>query len=195
MIRRPPRSTLFPYTTLFRSVAEAVFEGMELKKQVFGELDKICKPGAILASNTSTLDIDEIASATSRPQMVIGHHYFSPANVMRLLEIVRGKATSNEVIATSMGLAKRLKKVGVLVGNCRGFVGNRMLGPYGREAIFLVEEGAKPQEVDAALYEFGLAMGYLSMSDLAGIDVGWRVRQEAKHLEKPGIRQPLIGDK
>jgi 3-hydroxyacyl-CoA dehydrogenase len=176
-------------------VTEAVFEGMALKKVVFGELDKICKPTCILASNTSTLDIDEIASATTRPEMVIGHHYFSPANVMRLLEIVRGKATSKEVIATSMGLAKKLKKVGVLVGNCRGFVGNRMLAPYGREAIFLVEEGARPQDVDGALYEFGFAMGYLSMSDLAGIDVGWRVRQEAKHLEKPGIRQPLIGDK
>jgi 3-hydroxyacyl-CoA dehydrogenase len=176
-------------------VTEAVFEGMALKKEVFGELDKICKPTCILASNTSTLDIDEIASATTRPEMVIGHHYFSPANVMRLLEIVRGKATSKEVIATSMALAKRLKKVGVLVGNCRGFVGNRMLHPYGREAVFLVEEGARPQDVDGALYDFGLAMGYLSMSDLAGIDVGWRVRQEAKHLEKPGIRQPLIGDK
>ena len=127
--------------------------------------------------------------------MVIGHHYFSPANVMRLLEIVRGRATSKEVIATSMNLAKRLKKVGVLVGNCRGFVGNRMLAPYGREAQFLVEEGATPSQVDGALYDFGLAMGYLSMSDLAGIDVGWRVRQEAKHLEKPGVRQPLIGDR
>lgn len=176
-------------------VTEAVFENMALKKEVFGELDKICKLTCILASNTSTLDIDEIASVTSRPEMVIGHHYFSPANVMRLLEIVRGKATSKEVIATSMGLAKRLKKVGVLVGNCRGFVGNRMLAPYGREAQFLIEEGATPSQVDGALYEFGLAMGYLSMSDLAGIDVGWRVRQEAKHLEKPGIRQPLIGDK
>jgi 3-hydroxyacyl-CoA dehydrogenase len=124
-------------------ITEAVFEGMALKKEIFAELDKIAKPGAILASNTSTLDIDEIASATSRPEWVIGHHYFSPANVMRLLEIVRGKATSNEVIATSMALAKRLKKVGVLVGNCYGFVGNRMLHQYGREAQFLVEEGAK----------------------------------------------------
>ncbi|MEW6128467.1 MAG: 3-hydroxyacyl-CoA dehydrogenase NAD-binding domain-containing protein [Acidobacteriota bacterium] len=176
-------------------VTEAVFENMALKKEVFGELDKICKPTCILASNTSTLDIDEIASATSRPQMVIGNHYFSPANVMRLLEIVRGKATSNEVIATSMGLAKKLKKVGVLVGNCRGFVGNRMLGPYGREALFLIEEGATPEQVDGALYEFGLAMGYLSMSDLAGVDVGWRVRQEAKHLEKPGLRYPIIADR
>jgi 3-hydroxyacyl-CoA dehydrogenase len=176
-------------------VTEAVFEGMELKKQVFGELDKICKPDAVLASNTSTLNIDEIASATSRPEWVIGHHYFSPANVMRLLEMVRGKATSDVVIATSMALAKRLKKVGVLVGNCRGFVGNRMLAPYGREAQFLVEEGALPQDVDGALYEFGLAMGPLAMGDLAGLDVGWRIRKEYKHLEKPGIRQPLFADR
>ena len=161
-------------------VVEAVFEGMDLKKQVFGELDKICKPGAVMASNTSTLNIDEIASATSRPQMVIGHHFFSPANVMRLLEIVRGKATSNEVIATSMALAKRLKKVGVLVGNCRGFVGNRMFHQYMREAQYLVEEGAGIPNVDAALYEFGMAMGPLATGDLAGLDVGWRIRKEYK---------------
>jgi 3-hydroxyacyl-CoA dehydrogenase len=168
---------------------------MALKKEVFGELDQICKPGAILASNTSTLDIDEIAAATRRPEWVIGHHYFSPANVMRLLEIVRGKATSNEVIASSMALAKRLKKIGVLVGNCRGFVGNRMLAPYGREAQFLVEEGALPQDVDSALYDFGFAMGPLAMGDLAGLDVGWRIRKEYKHLEKPGVRQPQIADR
>jgi 3-hydroxyacyl-CoA dehydrogenase len=176
-------------------VTEAVFEGMELKKQVFGELDQVCKQDAVLASNTSTLNIDEIASATSRPEWVIGHHYFSPANVMRLLEMVRGKATSDVVIATSMALSKRLKKVGVLVGNCRGFVGNRMLAPYGREAQFLVEEGALPQEVDGAIYEFGFAMGPLAMGDLAGLDVGWRIRKEYKHLEKPGIRQPAIADR
>ena len=176
-------------------VTEAVFEGMELKKQVFGELDKICKTDAVLASNTSTLNIDEIASATSRPEWVIGHHYFSPANVMRLLEMVRGKATSDAVIATSMALSRRLKKVGVLVGNCRGFVGNRMLAPYGREAQFLVEEGALPQDVDAAIYDFGFAMGPLAMGDLAGLDVGWRIRKEFKHLEKPGVRQPAIADR
>lgn len=176
-------------------VVEAVFEGMALKKEIFSALDRVCKPTAILASNTSTLDIDEIASATSRPEMVIGHHFFSPANVMRLLEIVRGRATNLEVIATSMALAKRLKKVGVLVGNCRGFVGNRMVAPYTREAQFLVEEGAKPHEVDAALYEFGMAMGPLAMGDLAGLDVSWRIRQEFKHLEKPGIRQPLVADR
>ena len=123
-------------------IVEAVFEGMALKKEIFGELDKIAKPDCILASNTSTLDIDEIASATRGPQMVIGHHFFSPANVMRLLEIVRGKATSKEVIATSMALAKKLNKVGVLAGNCRGFIGNRMIHVYCREAQFLVEEGA-----------------------------------------------------
>ena len=176
-------------------VTEAVFEGMELKKQVFGELDRICKPDAVLASNTSTLNIDEIASATSRPEWVIGHHYFSPANVMRLLEMVRGKATSDVVIATSMALSRRLRKVGVLVGNCRGFVGNRMLAPYGREAQFLVEEGALPQDVDAAIYDFGFAMGPLAMGDLAGLDVGWRIRKEFKHLEKPGVRQPALADR
>ncbi|HKX31425.1 MAG TPA: 3-hydroxyacyl-CoA dehydrogenase NAD-binding domain-containing protein [Blastocatellia bacterium] len=174
---------------------EAVFEGMELKERVFGELDRACKPGAILASNTSTLNLDQIAAATSRPQMVIGHHFFSPANVMRLLEIVRGKATSPEVIATSMSLAKRLNKVGVLVGNCRGFVGNRMLAPYGREAQFLVEEGARPEDVDAALYRFGMAMGPLAMGDLAGLDVGWRIRKEYKHLEDPNLRRPLLADR
>ena len=175
-------------------ITEAVFEGMALKKEIFAELDKIAKPGAILASNTSTLSIDEIASATSRPEFVIGHHYFSPANVMRLLEIVRGKATSNEVIATSMALSKRLKKVGVLVGNCYGFVGNRMLHQYGREAQFLVEEGAKPQDVDGALYKFGMAMGPLAVGDLAGLDVGWRIRKEFKHLEKPGLRYAKVAD-
>jgi 3-hydroxyacyl-CoA dehydrogenase len=176
-------------------ITEAVFEGMELKKQIFGEIDKIAKPGAILASNTSTLNIDEIASVTSRPEFVIGHHYFSPANVMRLLEIVRGKATSKEVIATSMALSKGLKKVGVLVGNCYGFVGNRMLHQYFREAQFLVEEGAAPQGVDGALYKFGMAMGPLAVGDLAGLDVGWRIRKEHAHLEKPGARSPRVADR
>src|SRR5260370_10566079 len=140
-------------------IAEAVCEGLAPKKRVFAEIDKIAGPGAILASNTSTLDIDEIASATSRPQMVIGHHYFSPANVMRLMEIVRGAATSPEVIATSMALAKKLNKVGVLVGNCRGFVGNRMIHCYGREAQFLVEEVAAPETVDKKLYHIRMAKG------------------------------------
>ena len=175
-------------------ITEAVFEGMALKKEVFSVIDGLAKPGCILASNTSTLSIDEIASNTQRPQDVIGTHYFSPANVMRLLEIVRGKATSDDVIATSMALAKKLNKVGVLVGNCRGFVGNRMIHCYGREAQFLVEEGAAPQKVDAVLYNWGMAMGPLSMSDLAGLDVGWRIRKEFKHLEKPGVRVGLVAD-
>ncbi len=176
-------------------VVEAVFEGMDLKKQIFGELDKAAKPEAILASNTSTLDIDAIAAATSRPEQVIGHHFFSPANVMRLLEIVRGKQTSKPVLATSMALARRLGKVGVLVGNCRGFVGNRMFGPYRREAQFLVEEGAPIAAVDQALYEFGMAMGPLATGDLAGLDVGWRIRKEYRHLEPEGARQPLAEDR
>src|SRR5713226_5576426 len=176
-------------------VIEAVFEGMALKKEVFGELDRNCKPGAILASNTSTLNIDEIASATQRPQAVIGTHFFSPANVMRLLEIVRGKATGKDVIATCMHLSKKIGKVGVLVGNCRGFVGNRMFGPYRREAQFLVEEGASVEAVDGALYDYGMAMGPLATGDLAGLDVGWRIRKEYRHLEKPGVRQPLVEDR
>jgi 3-hydroxyacyl-CoA dehydrogenase len=175
-------------------VVEAVFEGMELKKQVFAEIDRVARPDAILASNTSTLDIDAIASSTARPQMVVGHHYFSPANVMRLLEIVRGRQTSPTVLATSMALAKTLGKVGVLVGNCRGFVGNRMFGVYQREAQFLVEEGAQVAEVDAALVDFGMAMGPLAVGDLAGLDVGWRIRKEYRHLIPPGTRQPLVAD-
>jgi len=175
-------------------VIEAVFEGMALKKEVFAELDRACKSGAILASNTSTLNIDEIAASTSRPQSVIGTHFFSPANVMRLLEIVRGKTTSKEVIATAMQLSKKIGKIGVLVGNCRGFVGNRMFHPYVRESVFLVEEGASVEAVDSALYDFGMAMGPLAVGDLAGLDVGWRIRKEYRHLEKPGIRQAFAGD-
>ncbi len=176
-------------------VVEAVFEGMALKKSVFADLDRACRPGAILASNTSTLNIDEIAGATSRPEAVIGTHFFSPANVMRLLEIVRGKKSSKEVIATCMQVSKKLGKIGVLVGNCRGFVGNRMFGPYRREAQFLIEEGAEVEAVDQALVEFGNAMGPLATGDLAGLDVGWRIRKEYRHLEKPGIRQPFVEDR
>jgi len=176
-------------------IVEAVFEGMDLKKKVFAKIDGVAKPDAILASNTSTLDIDEIASATNRPASVIGHHFFSPANVMRLLEIVRGKATGDDVIATSMDLAKRLGKVGVLVGNCFGFVGNRMFGPYMREAQFVLEEGARVEQVDKALYDFGMAMGPLAVIDLAGIDVGWRIHQEIKDSIPAGMRLPLVADK
>ncbi len=175
-------------------VVEAVFEEMSLKKKVFAELEKVTRPEAILASNTSTLNIDEIASATSRPKQVIGHHFFSPANVMRVVEIVRGNESSDTVIATSMSIAKRIKKVGILVGNCRGFVGNRMFHCYMREAQFLLEEGARVEQVDKVLYDFGMAMGPLAVGDLAGLDVGWRIRKEYKHLEPKGIRQPLIAD-
>jgi 3-hydroxyacyl-CoA dehydrogenase len=167
-------------------VVEAVFEGMALKKRVFAELEKVARPDAILASNTSTLNIDEIASATSRPRQVIGHHFFSPAHVMKLLEIVRGLNAAPEVIATSMDLAKRLGKVGVLVGNGRAFVGNRMFDPYIREAQFLVEEGAAIEQVDAALTAFGMAMGPLAVLDLAGLDVGWRIRKEGGFAQPPG---------
>jgi 3-hydroxyacyl-CoA dehydrogenase len=176
-------------------VLEAVFENLALKKQVFGEIDRIAKPDAVLASNTSTLDIDQIAAATSRPESVVGLHFFSPAHVMRLVEIVRGKATAKPLIATALALAKRLKKVGVVVGNCHGFVGNRMMFPYMREAQFLVEEGATPEQVDKALTDWGMAMGIFAVDDMGGIDVLWRVRQEARHLEKPGARKPLVHDK
>jgi 3-hydroxyacyl-CoA dehydrogenase len=176
-------------------VVEAVFEGMAVKKSVFGELDRVCKPGAILASNTSYMDIDEIATATSRPEAIVGTHFFSPANVMKLLEVVRGKKTSKEVIATCMKLSRKLGKIGVLVGNCRGFVGNRMFAVYRREAQFLIEEGASIETVDKALYNFGMAMGPLSVADLAGLDISWRMRKEFRHLQEPGVRQPILEDR
>jgi len=176
-------------------VIEAVFETMPLKKEVFAQLDRVCKKGAILSSNTSTLNIDEIAASTSRPEAVIGMHFFSPANVMRLLEIVRGRRTAKDVIATCMQLSKKLGKVGVLVGNCRGFVGNRMFLPYIREAQFLVEEGAAPEAVDKALTDWGMAMGPLAVGDLGGLDVAYRIRKEYRHLEKPGARQPFVEDR
>ncbi len=154
-------------------VIEAVFERMDIKKEVFTKLDAICKPGAILATNTSALNIDEIASVTTRPESVIGLHFFSPANVMRLIEVVRADHTSNEVINTSMQMSKKIGKIAALVGVCPGFVGNRMLAQRAREAQALIEEGAMPWEVDEALYEFGFAMGPFQMSDLAGLDIGW----------------------
>ncbi|HEX4137371.1 MAG TPA: 3-hydroxyacyl-CoA dehydrogenase NAD-binding domain-containing protein [Bryobacteraceae bacterium] len=173
-------------------IIEAAFESMAIKKQLFSEIDKVAKPDCVLATNTSTLDIDEIAAVTSRPEMVIGTHFFSPAHVMRLVEIVRGKATSKRVIATAMALAKTLRKVGVLVGNSMGFVGNRMMFPYMREAQFLIEEGATPAQVDRALTNFGMAMGIFAVDDMGGIDLNWRVQQEYAHLIKPGTRQPLM---
>ncbi|XP_066265568.1 peroxisomal bifunctional enzyme-like [Branchiostoma lanceolatum] len=159
-------------------VIEAVFESMRLKKEVFKKLDSITKPQAILSSNTSGLDIDKIAAVTKRPDKVVGTHFFAPANIMRLLENILGKHTSAETIATAMQLGTTIGKVGVLVGNCPGFVGNRMLGPYVTEAVFLLEEGADPQDVDKAIEEFGLAMGPFRMGDLSGLDIGWRGRIE-----------------
>ena len=158
-------------------VVEAVFEEMPNKKEVFAKIDGICKPGAVLATNTSTLDVDEIASATKRPEDVIGMHFFSPANVMRLLEVVRGKKSAKDVIATAMGVGRRIAKVPVLVGVCYGFVGNRMLHQRGREAEKLILEGALPHEVDRVLTDFGFPMGPFAMGDLAGLDVGWRIRK------------------
>jgi 3-hydroxyacyl-CoA dehydrogenase len=175
-------------------IIEAVFESVSLKKEVFAELDRVAKPGSVLATNTSTLNIDEIASSTNRPESVIGLHFFSPANVMRLVEIVRGSATGKEVIATAMSLAKRLAKVGVLVGNCPGFVGNRMMFPYMYEAQFLVEDGATPEQVDRALTNWGMAMGIFAVDDMAGLDVAWRVRQELHQFEDAGARKPLVAD-
>jgi 3-hydroxyacyl-CoA dehydrogenase len=154
-------------------VIEAVFENMDIKKEVFGKLDRIVKQGAILASNTSYLNIDEIAATTKRPEFVIGMHFFSPANVMRLLEVVRGAKTSKQVVATAMQLARKIGKIGVLVGVCHGFVGNRMLAQRQREANKLVMEGAMPWDVDRVIYDFGMPMGPFAMSDLAGLDIGW----------------------
>jgi len=173
-------------------VIEAVFEDMALKKEIFTKLDATCKPGAILASNTSTLDLDAIAACTKRPEDVIGTHFFSPANVMKLLELVRGEKTAKDVIATSMKIAKTIKKVAVLAGNCDGFIGNRMLFKYFEQAQYLLEEGALPQDVDKALYDFGLAMGPFAMSDLAGNDVSWRIRQRQKS-EAP-VGAPYSGE-
>ena len=156
---------------------EAVFEEMGVKKRVFADLDRIAKPSALLATNTSTLDVDEIARATARPQDVLGMHFFSPANVMRLLEIVRGAQTSFEALATAVALGRRLGKVPVTVGVCYGFVGNRMLARRSVETERLLLEGALPQEIDAAVVAFGFPMGPCAMMDLAGLDVGWRIRQ------------------
>jgi 3-hydroxyacyl-CoA dehydrogenase len=163
-------------------VIEAVFENMAIKKDVFARLDRVCKQGAILATNTSTLDVDEIASATSRPQDVIGLHFFSPAHVMRLLEIVRGAMTSADVVATALNFARKLGKLGVVVGNCFGFVGNRMLYSYGRENQLLLLEGAAPEYIDRVLTDWGMAMGPNAVGDLAGLDVGYKIRRERKDL-------------
>ncbi|ABG40434.1 3-hydroxyacyl-CoA dehydrogenase [Paraglaciecola sp. T6c] len=163
-------------------VIEAVFEKMSVKKEVFGALDKVCKKGAILASNTSTLDVNEIAASTSRPEDVIGLHFFSPANVMKLLEVVKAEKTSADVIKTCMQMAKKINKVAVLVGVCFGFVGNRMIEPYGREAARLMLEGATPQQIDKVIYDFGLPMGPFTMGDMAGLDIGFYVRESRREF-------------
>jgi 3-hydroxyacyl-CoA dehydrogenase len=173
---------------------EAVFESLEVKEQVFRALDKVMKPGAILASNTSALDLDAIARFTRRPQDVIGLHFFSPANVMRLLEVVRGAATAPDVLATAMALAKRIKKAAVVSGVCDGFIGNRILARYGAAANDLLDHGALPQEVDKALEGFGFAMGLFRVGDLAGLDIGWagRKRRAAAH---PGQDFSIVADR
>ncbi len=174
-------------------VVEAVFEDMAVKETVFKTLDSVMKPGAILASNTSTLDVDKIASFTKRPEDVIGTHFFSPANVMRLLEIVRGAKTAKDVLATTMKLAKTIKKIGVVSGVCDGFIGNRMIEQYSRQAGFLLEEGASPEQVDQAIEKIGFAMGPFRMSDLAGNDVSWYIRKR-RYLEKPKVRYSKTAD-
>lgn len=176
-------------------VVEAVFEDMGVKRQVFEQLDAVCKAGAILASNTSSLDLNAIAALTRRPADVVGLHFFSPANVMRLLEVVRGEQTSAEVLASAMALGKRLKKVAVVVGVCDGFVGNRMVFQYGRESEFLLEEGATAQQVDAALRDFGMAMGPLAMRDLSGLDIGMAIRKRQRETLSVEYRLPCLLDK
>jgi 3-hydroxyacyl-CoA dehydrogenase len=176
-------------------VIEAVFEDMGVKKELFGKLDALCKADAVLATNTSRLDVDEIAASTARPASVIGLHFFSPANVMRLVEVVRGKASSPRVIVTSMATARRIGKLPVLVGVCDGFVGNRMVAQYAREAEFLLEEGATPGQVDGALKKFGLAMGRFAMSDLAGLDISWASRKRLSASRPAHLRYSRVADR
>jgi 3-hydroxyacyl-CoA dehydrogenase len=165
-------------------VVEAVFEDPELKKKIFKQLDEVCKPGAILATNTSYQDVDAIAAATSRPEDVIGMHFFSPAHIMKLLEVVRGAKTADDVLATVMALAKKIKKVAVVSGVCYGFIGNRMLRPYGKTAQLLLLEGASPQQIDAAMEAWGMAMGPLRVFDLAGLDISYTARKALSAEQK-----------
>jgi 3-hydroxyacyl-CoA dehydrogenase len=174
-------------------VIEAVFEDMGVKEQVFKTLDEVMKPGAILASNTSTLDVNQIAAFTKRPQDVIGTHFFSPANVMKLLEVVRGEKTAKDVLATVMQLGKKIRKTCVVSGVCDGFIGNRMIEQYSRQAGFLLEEGATPQQVDRAVEKFGFAMGPFRMGDLAGNDIGWYIRKR-RYQEQPDMRYSKTAD-
>jgi 3-hydroxyacyl-CoA dehydrogenase len=175
-------------------IIEAVFEDLAVKKQVFERLDAVAKPSAILASNTSTLDLNRIAGFTARPQNVVGMHFFSPAHVMKLLEVVRGARTADDVLVTAMSVAKRMRKTAVVSGVCDGFIGNRMIEQYLRQALFLLEEGASPGQVDRALEKFGMAMGPFRMSDLAGNDVGWYIRKR-RYVEKPDVVYSRIADR
>jgi len=175
-------------------IIEAVFEELSVKEQVFSKLDQVAKKGAILASNTSTLDVDKIAAFTTRPEDVVGMHFFSPANVMKLLEVVRGAKTSKDVLATVMQLARKIKKTAVVSGVCDGFIGNRMIEQYLRQALFMLEEGALPAQVDRAIEKFGFAMGPFRMSDLAGNDIGWAIRKR-RYLEKPDLKYSKIADR
>jgi 3-hydroxyacyl-CoA dehydrogenase len=188
-------STTLSYDDIAQAdmVIEAVFEDMGVKSQVFAKLDSVMKPGAILASNTSTLDVDKIAEVTKRPGDVIGLHFFSPANVMRLLEVVRSKHTSKDVLATVMAVAKKIKKVAVVSGVCDGFIGNRMIEQYSRQAGFLLDEGCTPQQVDKAVEKWGMAMGPFRMGDLAGNDIGWAIRKR-RYQEKPNMRYSASAD-
>ena len=175
-------------------VIEAVFEDIGVKEQVFSKLDSVMKPGAILASNTSTLDLNKIASFTKRPQDVVGLHFFSPANVMKLLEVVRGAQTSHDVLATVMKLAKKIKKTAVVSGVCDGFIGNRMIEQYSRQAMFMLDEGASVEQIDRAIENFGFAMGPFRMGDLAGNDIGWHIRQR-RYVERPELTYSKAGDR
>jgi 3-hydroxyacyl-CoA dehydrogenase len=175
-------------------VVEAVFENMEVKQQVFRALEQVAKPTAILATNTSTLDVDRLAASTSRPQDVVGTHFFSPANVMKLLEVVRGAKTASDVLATVMDVARRIGKTAVVARVCDGFIGNRMVEQYLRQAFILLEEGATPAQVDRAVERFGMAMGPFRMSDLAGNDIGWHIRKR-RYVEHPQMRYPPIADR
>ncbi|MDH5708092.1 MAG: 3-hydroxyacyl-CoA dehydrogenase, partial [Hylemonella sp.] len=174
-------------------VIEAVFEEMGVKEKVFKELDRVMKPGAILASNTSTLDLNQIATFTQRPQDVVGLHFFSPANIMKLLEVVRGGKTAKDVLATVMAMAKTIRKTAVVSGVCDGFIGNRMIEQYSRQAGFLLEEGCTPAQVDKAIEKFGFAMGPFRMGDLAGNDIGWAIRKR-RYVEKPNLKYSKTAD-
>jgi 3-hydroxyacyl-CoA dehydrogenase len=173
---------------------EAVFERMDVKQDLFRKLDEVMKPGAILATNTSTLDVNAIAAATRRPQDVVGTHFFSPANVMRLLEVVRGAQTSKEVLATTLKLGKTIRKVPVVSGVCDGFIGNRMIEKYGQQSLFLLDEGASPAQVDAAAQKWGLAMGPFTMGDMAGLDIGWEIRKR-RYQERPNFAYSKVADR